>query len=371
MEKQHLTYFKIENFKRFDSFEMSNLGQFNLIVGDNNVGKTSVLEALCFDIDIVQLAANYFNVTSFRNTYNFERYPLTYQDIQQTYYWLSIFKDFSKPISIWINGYESNNLILKIKSSNDLNAVERKMVRESTVKVNPDNWLILKTSDTNFRNGEEVMVPAYFEGSTRDIANGNTSYVPFVSASMSYKKDMLQYYYKYFNSDKVLRRQLEDSVKLLIPNLEEIRPHKISDFQEVIGVNVIDSNQIRPLSTFGDGTVRLTRIYLEAMIAENHRLMIDEVGTGIHFTKLKEYWKSLIQLFDKYQVQLFATTHSLECQQAFIEALQDNDMKQFQSDARNITMIEDTEGQVKAITYDFEQFEYAINIGFNTRGGKL
>ncbi len=33
MEKQYLTYFKIENFKRFDSFEMSNLGQFNLIVG--------------------------------------------------------------------------------------------------------------------------------------------------------------------------------------------------------------------------------------------------------------------------------------------------------------------------------------------------
>jgi len=31
MEKQHLTYFKIENVKRFDSFEMSNLGQFNLI----------------------------------------------------------------------------------------------------------------------------------------------------------------------------------------------------------------------------------------------------------------------------------------------------------------------------------------------------
>jgi len=31
MEKQHLTYFKIENVKRFNSFAMSNLGQFNLI----------------------------------------------------------------------------------------------------------------------------------------------------------------------------------------------------------------------------------------------------------------------------------------------------------------------------------------------------
>jgi AAA15 family ATPase/GTPase len=46
---KHLTYFKVENFKRFESFEMKDLGQFNLIVGDNNVGKTSVLEALLVD----------------------------------------------------------------------------------------------------------------------------------------------------------------------------------------------------------------------------------------------------------------------------------------------------------------------------------
>ena len=43
---KHLRYFKLENFKRFESFEMKDLGQFNLIVGDNNVGKTSVLEGL-------------------------------------------------------------------------------------------------------------------------------------------------------------------------------------------------------------------------------------------------------------------------------------------------------------------------------------
>ncbi|MBK7936356.1 MAG: AAA family ATPase [Lewinellaceae bacterium] len=51
MSKEHLTYFKVENFKRFDSLELTDIGQFNLIVGDNNVGKTSVLEALLFDDD--------------------------------------------------------------------------------------------------------------------------------------------------------------------------------------------------------------------------------------------------------------------------------------------------------------------------------
>ena len=44
-KEQHLTYFKVENFKRFDSLELTDIGQFNLVVGDNNVGKTSLLES--------------------------------------------------------------------------------------------------------------------------------------------------------------------------------------------------------------------------------------------------------------------------------------------------------------------------------------
>ena len=67
--------------------------------------------------------------------------------------------------------------------------------------------------------------------------------------------------------------------------------------------------------------------------------MVDEIGSGIHFTRLKDYWKTIIQLCAKYNVQLFATTHSLECQQAFVEALDDVDMQQFQKDARNISLL--------------------------------
>jgi len=33
MKENHLTYFKVENFKCFNSFEMNDIGQFNLIVG--------------------------------------------------------------------------------------------------------------------------------------------------------------------------------------------------------------------------------------------------------------------------------------------------------------------------------------------------
>ena len=63
---RHLTYFKVENFKRFEAFEMNNLGQFNLIVGDNNVGKTSVLEALLIEGDGYNSVINLVETLKFR-----------------------------------------------------------------------------------------------------------------------------------------------------------------------------------------------------------------------------------------------------------------------------------------------------------------
>ena len=37
---------KIENFRGFKSFELQQLGRINLLVGENNSGKTSILEAV-------------------------------------------------------------------------------------------------------------------------------------------------------------------------------------------------------------------------------------------------------------------------------------------------------------------------------------
>ncbi|MGD1919625.1 MAG: AAA family ATPase [Pleurocapsa sp.] len=41
-----LEQLKIENFRCFKSFELNNLGRVNLLVGQNNSGKTSIFEAL-------------------------------------------------------------------------------------------------------------------------------------------------------------------------------------------------------------------------------------------------------------------------------------------------------------------------------------
>ncbi|WP_020595390.1 AAA family ATPase [Spirosoma panaciterrae] len=366
MEKQHLTYFKIENFKRFDSFEMDNLGQFNLIVGDNNVGKTSVLEALTFDEALAQWRSNLISTISFRGFFNYEHsiQPSVLKDAE---IWSLIFKETDKPIIITMGGNIELKSDLSLISYRNLTRAEQFNAQLGTINPTPQLWLKqnLQVGTTQF---DPQLVTAYLEDSSQWEYS---LYTPFIAVNLSYGADLVKFFYEYFNVDKLLKKELESSLVNLIPNLEEVRIHKYSNNYEMLCVTLTDSNSIYPLVRFGDGTVKTTRILMEVLLAKNRRLIIDEIGSGIHFTRLIDYWKTIIQLCAKYNVQLFATTHSLECQRAFVDALEDSEMQQYQKDARNITLLENKEGEVQAVTYDFEQFEYALNIGFNTRGGVL
>ena len=372
MEKQHLTYFKIENFKRFDSFEMSNLGQFNLIVGDNNVGKTSVLEALLFDEDINQLLYNYWITFWHRNLEELKESELSYQFIEQTRFWDALFKRTDLPIHVKTDVSNNSLNVLELRPHQQLRPNEKDALKESVVTTIPEQWLKLLKVDGISLVANFQMVAAYFEGSSlpKDNSFKLDSYVPFISANSGYSSELVSIYYQFVNADKNIRKEVERNLQLFIPNIEEIRLHKVGS-REVLGIVLSDIDSLYPLTYFGDGTVKYTRLLLAVLLTKNKHLMVDEIGSGIHFTRLTSYWKTVIQLCAKYNVQLFATTHSLECQQAFIEALEDVEMQEYQKDARNITLLENKQGEVKAFTYNFEQFEYSLSIGVNTRGGQL
>jgi AAA15 family ATPase/GTPase len=95
--------------------------------------------------------------------------------------------------------------------------------------------------------------------------------------------------------------------------------------------------------------------------------MIDEIDTGIYFKRFKNFWKVILQTAKDNDVQLFMTTHNEECIRYFKEVI-DEDLPEFKKDVRNITLVENAKTkEVTAHTYDFEQFEHAINVGNEVR----
>jgi AAA15 family ATPase/GTPase len=349
-ETKHLQYFKVENFKCFESFEMDDIGQFNLIVGDNNVGKTSLLEALLFDENAAQL------VTNLRATYIFKN-DISSELAKSFFFLKDFFFDFNISISFKFT-VNKNKFEVKIKDQTALS-------KEEVEKIQSKNY--------NLINLISEYLCIYEDNNIKEIfpIRYNTSVVknpPMVPHNIGYSSVLANIYSKEILEDKEKNRQLIQSLRIFINDIEDIKPS--SEYIPKVSTLLVElksKSKLVPLSSFGDGTLKLFRVLVKVMSASNQRLMIDEIDTGIHYSRFKEFWKTVLQSARNNNVQLFTTTHNLEGLKYFKEAL-DELGEEFQQKSRLFHLAKIKDGSIKAYNYSFDQFSSAIELGNEIRG---
>ena len=82
--------------------------------------------------------------------------------------------------------------------------------------------------------------------------------------------------------------------------------------------------QLLPLDSMGDGFSSVIAIISAIGAAESGICLIDEVENGIHYSLLTQMWRSAALAAEKYHSQLWATTHSYDCINAIYEAFFDS-----------------------------------------------
>lgn len=78
-------------------------------------------------------------------------------------------------------------------------------------------------------------------------------------------------------------------------------------------VKIKDNEEPIPLRSLGDGAVRAFAVALALASSKNGFLVIDEAENGIHHSVLPRFWKMVLQTAQNNNVQVLATTHSIEC----------------------------------------------------------
>jgi AAA15 family ATPase/GTPase len=127
------------------------------------------------------------------------------------------------------------------------------------------------------------------------------------------------------------KASLADKDELLLEWLRFVEPEVrdlryISDPESGVDLPYLKINDDRgriPLSSMGDGLTRLFHIGLAMANASGGILLIDEFENGLHWEVQEQLWKALFEASKHFGVQVFATTHSKDCIQAFIEAKND------------------------------------------------
>lgn len=79
-----------------------------------------------------------------------------------------------------------------------------------------------------------------------------------------------------------------------------------------------------PLHSMGQGAVRLFEIATELIKNSNGILLIDEAENGLHYSIQRGFWRMVLQTAQANNVQVIATTHSLDCIRSFAEAANEN-----------------------------------------------
>jgi AAA15 family ATPase/GTPase len=383
MKENHLTYFKIENFKRFDQLELTDIGQFNLLVGDNNVGKTSVLEALVFDKHWKECLSNLHKTLLVKGLQI--KPELSYspkgelnRSVPEEIFLRYLLKDENEPLIFRFSTFGSlteknSQEAIKILLTSDVNpnpALGEKYNNQKSNflgSANEDNYIEFYYYD--FENPDDyhdlVGVDIYQHyTATWDV----DTKLPLVPISITNFDYIPKLYFENLDRSRKSKQDLIENLKIILPNVEDFEVRKISGSDQLL-IGVKDNDSLMPVSNFGESVIRAIQVLLEISRHRGKRLMIDEVDTGIHYTRMKDFIKKIILTALKYDVQLFLTTHSLECQQAFKEVFELPDMAQYQKDARNYTLIEKEDGSVIANKMNFEQFQNALDIGYDTRGG--
>ncbi|MFM6218776.1 MAG: AAA family ATPase [Dolichospermum sp.] len=349
---------KIENFRCFKSFELQQLGRINLLVGENNSGKTSMLEA-------IQLFCSRCNLEILRETMN-QRSQYFYDDelriesqigrdgeldIRHLFYGHEI--EPGSQLSIIDHNHNQLSLSIELLPSDEEIPDELKELqfRVSWTPELEDETFILPLSS----NGG---LPVFHIRKFRTNSKNPRPKTLFITSSSLKTDQMIDLFNQVVLTpdEKIIEQALNkiDSniQRIAVVNPQRLRysPYSRSGFVLLLS----DKKQRVPIGSMGDGIWRILGLALAIVSVKNGYLFVDEIDTGLHFTAMSDMWKMIWDTAKKLNVQVFATTHNSDCWKSLAEIAQQQNVT---DDGIRIHRIE--RGKQKSIVFNESQMVIA------------
>ncbi|MFP4099944.1 AAA family ATPase [Coleofasciculus sp.] len=324
----------INNFRCFKHFELQQLGRVNLLVGKNNSGKTSILEA-------IQLLCSKGNPEPL----------LEAMTNRGEYFWSDDIKRSRRERELDIchlfHGHEiESGSEFSILSSND-NFQDKLFVSigkqpivsrtdseiesdesASVVEEFPDDLIefVFKITwtDGNHREGWKRTLSSN-GGLSEDYIrrwrvigkpSKNAAKTQYITSSSLTTTNMTELFDQVvLTPEEMLVYKALQTIEPKIERLASITSESRRYLESRSGfvVRLADSDQRVPIGSMGDGIWRMLGLALSTVSAKGGVLLIDEIDTGLHFTTMEDMWKLILETAKKLNVQVFATTHNSDC----------------------------------------------------------
>ncbi|MEL6342199.1 MAG: AAA family ATPase [Myxococcota bacterium] len=319
----------IKNYRLFKSLTLPRLGQLNLIVGKNNSGKSCLLEAVRIyeedgdpnllrrlihqrheDIEVLTRLSNetlpHPSLSDpLRNLFPEHKFPndfitsIRIGEASKGSRLVEIHLGANRPtqdengnlLGHRLSMHEALDLIdearffIEVRVISDDEVVQRRTVRLK---------LPGKAADMFSRTSRARLL--------------STRYVP---ASGWNQNQIIQLW-----STVLIRpsrkRQVIDALRLIDSDIQDI-----ALLPEAVPVAIYSDDFQQPLRGMGDGMGRLFQLALAVASTDSGVVLLDEFENGLHWSVQSDAWRFVFSLAKATNTQVFATTHSWDCVQAF------------------------------------------------------
>ena len=344
--QSHFSELTITRFRRFRDLQVSGLKRVNLFAGPNNSGKTTLLEAvhlLASQNDIDEL----LRVICRRG------------------------KVIDDPPALWIGEQIEPEVRIAGRFDSLSDNVAQITIRNEQNGDELDDKTFYVTSlevEAKYGQHEQSAVTHLFQHRERITRLQSVAVLcpvvfssPFVQHDTEFLVDLFNRSVEAGTKDEVvqfIRERLDPGFH----NVDAAPGHGSSQFTRF---RVTHSNfELAPdLTQFGEGAQRIFHIGLLFAYARGGIVLIDEFENAIHYTLLRPFTRLVQELAKKFDVQVFLTSHSKECIDAFVQ----ND---FMLDEVSVYAIRTEQGRPVAHHYEGSRLERLLDIAdVDLRGG--
>lgn len=348
----------IKNYRCFKEFSIDGLARVNLIVGQNNSGKTSFLEAVYLLVNQGNPRA-LIELLDSRGEYSIDlssssSFGLTYYDVAHIFHGhdprpataelevaIGTLSNPQLSVNIFVTGNPNVYTLSAMTSRTEVPSLELRLLYNGKQSIPLDLLADYShPSNRRFSRVREVVGPFRFVG----IDVGDFDYLSAVGEDIA--------------ADPEKEKLLVEALQLLAPTVEDIRFTSRRTASGAI-VKLEGQSQRIPISSMGEGMRRILSLTMSAISSQDGVLLVDEIDTGLYHGVQSDVWRLLLDIAQRLNLQIFATTHSWDCVVAFQEAL--SQTGNGHGDLGMLFRLQERDGDIVAVNYDAEKLGVAVD----------
>jgi len=320
----------IKGYRVFQQFQMNDLSRINLLVGTNNSGKTSALEALYV------LATNsdpqtLWKISSGRGELRFQD-TVPQRPMQQELELNHLFNGHKIGIgtttyitasdSVPNRAVELSIIEAKMEDNPQLFMLASNEIADPlgvrlalSIKIDPSRVDSIPLTPRGTIRQDSIQVFANISANTlnnnQQTQPINTQYV--TNASLTAQELTASWGSIVLTDDE---NRVVEALQSVDKDIEKIAATNSPIYFGVLGGFVVKMRNVSqpiPIGSLGYGVWRMLALAIALIRSRNGILLIDEIDTGLHYSVMSRMWKMINDVSRTFNIQVFATSHSYDC----------------------------------------------------------